>query len=402
MSIITVDCKNLNGNVKVPVSKSILHRYLVCAFVAGDYDVLDNAADKLTAKYGVLPDDVMATIDCLQQLVKAEEPLTLNCRESGTTLRFMVPLVAALGLEADLIAEGNLVGRPMKPFVDELSNHGANISSELVIKDGSEIEVFHVSGKLEEGDYMLPGNISSQFISGMMLASDLVDGELWICTEGRFESSSYIDMTEAVIRAYDMGLAEKMIEADWSAGAMWVVANDILDGKLKIDSLRPESTQGDKRIINILNDYAIEEVYFEDRGKSNGITVDISDSPDIAPAIVLRAIASPLKTVITNAGRLRLKESDRLDAIVDIITKLGGDIRIGDDNKSLVINGNGGKLLPGSDEVISTCGDHRMVMLASFASILCEKPVKVGDAESVSKSYPEFFMDIERLGGIAR
>ena len=375
----------------MPVSKSILHRYLVCAFIQGDYDAIRNIEDRA----GFLGDDVLATKDCLEKLIDAmpgaATSIELNCRESGTTLRFMIPLAAAMGVKADIIAEGSLVGRPMKPFIDELNRHGASIE----MTAASDTEIYHVSGELEPGDYDLPGDISSQFISGLMLASDLVEGDIWICIDDDLQSSSYVDMTDQMIHAYDMGRADKLIEGDWSAGAMWVVANDLLGGKLRVNGLSANSIQGDKQIIGILNDFAIDEMMTDE------MSIDVSDCPDLVPAIALRATYSPLVTTITNAGRLRLKESNRLVAVQTILAKLGADIRIGDDGESLVIKGSAGEKLPGTDEEIETFNDHRMVMLAVMASILTARPVKVGGIESVSKSYPRFFEDIEALGGIA-
>ncbi len=390
MSSITVDCKKLKGEVRVPVSKSILHRYLLCAYVQGDYDTIRN----IESRVGRLSDDVLATKSCLEKLMGAmpgsDEAVELCCHESGTTLRFMIPLVAAMGVRANVTAEGSLVGRPMKPFIDELNRHGADIEMEIV----TDTEVYKVSGELEAGDYKLPGNISSQFVSGLMLASDLVDGDLWICTEDELQSSSYVEMTGEVIKAYSKGGQDKLIEGDWSNGAMWVVANDLLGGKLKVNGLSAESIQGDRQIISILNDFAIDELM------SDTIAIDVSDCPDLVPAIALRAVTSPMVTTITNAGRLRYKESNRLIAIQKILATLGADICIGDDGSSLIIRGTSGNKLPGNDTLIETFGDHRMVMLAVMASIITDKPVKVGGIESVSKSYPEFFEDVGTLGGI--
>ena len=363
---------------------------MVCAYVQGDYDAIRN----IESKAGQLADDVLATKDCLEKMMDAmpgsDEALELNCRESGTTLRFMIPLVAAMGVKADVVAEGSLIGRPMQPFIDELNRHGANIE---MISSGN-AEIYEVSGELEEGDYNLPGNISSQFVSGLMLASDLVDGDLWICLDDELESSSYVDMTTQVIHAYGRGRQDKLIEGDWSCGAMWVVANDLLGGKLQVGGLSATSIQGDKRIISILNDYAIEELLADE------ISIDVSDCPDLVPAIALRAVASPMVTNITHAGRLRYKESNRLAAVQEILAELGADIRINDSGDGLIIKGNAGEKLAGSDKEIDTYGDHRMVMLAVMTSILTERAVKIGGIESVSKSYPRFFEDIRNLGGI--
>ena len=401
MSSIVVDCKKLRGEVVIPASKSILHRYLVCSYLDDDYDAIRDVENKV----GVLSDDVRATRDCLLAIIDGEgrdEAIRLNCHESGTTLRFMVPLVAAMGLAADVVAEDSLVNRPMKAFTDELQEHGAVIT-DTMSEDGKS-RTFHVEGKLEEGDYMIPGNISSQFISGLMLASDKVEGDVWVCIEDELQSSAYVDMTEKVIKAFDMGRGDKVIEGDWSNGAMWVVANDILGGKLKLNGLAADSIQGDRQIIDILNEYAIEESIFEmygDEKHPRSVKFDVSDCPDLAPVIALRAVKSGLVTVIDNAGRLKKKECDRLQAINDILFKLGADIHIGANEESLIIRGTNGENIPGSTEAIDTYGDHRMVMLATMASLVTNQPVKVDGAEAISKSYPTFFEDIKKLGGIA-
>lgn len=401
MSSIVVDCKKLKGEVIIPASKSILHRYLICSYLDDDYDAIRD----LEKRVGVLSDDVRATRDCLLAIIEGEGKdavLQLNCHESGTTLRFMVPLVAAMGLAADVIAEDSLVNRPMKAFTDELQEHGAVITDTMA-EDGKS-RIFHVEGKLEEGDYMIPGNISSQFISGLMLASDKVEGDVWVCIEDELQSSAYVDMTEKVIKAFDMGRGDKVIEGDWSNGAMWVVANDILGGKLKVKGLAADSIQGDRQIINILNEYAIEESIYEMYGDDKHprtVKFDVSDCPDLAPVIALRAVKSGLVTVIDNAGRLKKKECNRLQAINDILFKLGADVRIGANEESLIIRGTNGENIPGSVDAIDTYGDHRMVMLATMASLVTDQPVKVDGAEAISKSYPTFFEDIKKLGGIA-
>ena len=405
MSNIRVDCSKLNGAIKVPVSKSILHRYLICSFLNDDYDALRNIEDIA----GTLSDDVRATRDCLMQIADTEgenDVITLRCGESGTTLRFLTAIVAALGRKADFIAEGTLVGRPMKEFTDELNRHGAQITSS--VSDDGKQAVYSIRGKLTDGDYILPGNISSQYVSAMILASDLIDGDAWIAIENNLQSASYVDMTEEVIRAFDMDRGDKVIEGDWSSGAMWVVANDLLGGKLKVNGLQANSIQGDSRIIDILNDYAVREAMMEleseeypgEKVYAGEVSIDVSDCPDLVPAIALRAATSPLITELTNAKRLKLKESNRLQGTKDILLALGANIRIGEDGESLRIKGTAGKKLPGTNAIIDTYGDHRMVILAALASTITEQAVNVSGIEAVSKSYPDFFEEIRRMGGV--
>ena len=344
--------------------------------------------------------------------------LKLNCGESGTTLRFLLPMLAAVGREARITAEGSLVGRPMQPFIDELNRHGACIRNHIdtrtsrkknsagdVVTTKRTVEVFDVYGILDPGIYKLPGDISSQFVSGLMLAKELADDDIEIEIDGELQSAPYVRMTEAIIQAYQDGRADEVLEGDWSSGAMWVVANDLLGGKLRVYGLKADSLQGDNAIIDILNDYAVEEVLTEMYGSTGHMEIDAKDCPDIVPAIVLKAVSAslgetPVSTVIRNVDRLKYKESNRLEAIAEIMSELGANIHISDDGNRIEINPVEGDTLLGSDRTINTHNDHRMVMLATMASIICEKPVTVDGIECVAKSYPSFFEDIARLGGV--
>lgn len=378
MTALSVNCRNIQGRVMVPCSKSVAHRFLVCLFINGRYSEIINIEKKI----GTLSDDVEATRECLLAIARGGSDLKLNCRESGTTLRFIMPIVAALGINCKLIAEGSLAVRPMQQFIDELNRHGATIST--FVKNGR--RSYQISGKLEPGEYTVPGNISSQFVSGMMFASELIEGEVIINLNKKLHSAPYVELTEQAITAFSEGNEDRLIEGDWSAGAMWAVASFYREGKIDIFGLREESTQADRRITEILQ-----------IDNSLDAEISVEDCPDLAPAIALWAICRNAETKITDAGRLRIKECDRLRAITEMLTQLGATVESTDE--SITIKGSGNKRLPGSDKVVNTYGDHRMVMLAALLSLVTEEPVLIDNPYPIKKSYPDFFEDVRRLGG---
>lgn len=373
--MITVDCRNLEGRVRVPLSKSLAHRWMICSFLAGrSFDINE--------KYGPLCDDLKATHRCLSALSDGGE--VLDCGESGTTLRLLLPVTAAMGKAVTFRRQGSLVSRPIAELVDELNRHGACIEA-----DGSDVSV---RGRLSAGEYVLPGNISSQYVSALMLAFSAMEGECSLKLSSELESAPYVKMTEYVIREFAAAddpdiLTDRLLEGDWSAGAMWHAADVLLDGSLDIEGLSEDTIQGDARIMELV----------DPDGGDRDLTVDVSDCPDIVPAIALAMLKASATLRITGAGRLRLKESDRLSALASILGRLGADVS--EASYSLTLRGSNGRLLPGTDEVLDCRGDHRMIMFAALASIACEKPVKINDPEAVSKSYPGFFEEITRLGG---
>lgn len=404
---IRIDCKAISGSIDIVKSKSILHRYLICSFLSGDIERVLN----IESVAGKLSDDVKATGDCLIELNRGAEYTRLICGESGTTMRFMLPLVAAFGRPAELILDGSLKGRPFSELAKELIGHGADI-----LVDGSKIIV---NGKLKPGIYRVPGNISSQYISGLLLALSVVDGRSEIIVDGQIKSEPYIELTRDIMKNFGISTEreendrettysirggqryfpektpEEIIEGDWSAGAMWLVANEALDGSIDIRGLKKDSLQGDRVIVGILDEFndAVSQ------SNNRKLEFDLSDYPDIVPAVALRAVIADkgTETTISQIGTLRYKESDRLSAIQEILSKLGGMIRIEGD--SLIISGIRSSL-KGTKETIDVRGDHRMAMLAAMASVVTEEPVKINNADCVNKSYPGFWEDIIKLGGV--
>lgn len=429
---LTVDCKNLKGSIDIPYSKSLVHRYLFACFLSGEYEIIKNfsdmtnegyrtfGADKLNTEQNgyQIPDDIKATLDCLLELSQRKTDAVLRCSESGTTFRFVLALVAALGTRAEIIISGSLVNRPIQEFIDELNKHGANI---ILKETNSDETVYQVSGKLKSGEYNLPGNISSQFISALLLTLPILDGDSEIKIHDKVESFPYINLTLNTLENFNIDYehteennfiirgnqkylysedCKYILEGDWSAASIWYVANKILGNTLTINGVDESSEQADVMIVDLLDIVDDLEVF-----------VSINDCPDLAPAITLWALSRNAKTTITDTERLKLKESNRQKSIVGLVKSIGFNIKIIDNNIVIVNKSSISKTnsfistnkSPISNNKISqiNCSskDHRIIILASFLSLFTEDAVNIEYPEYVNKSYPNFFEEIERLGG---
>ena len=385
--------------IRIIPSKSYAHRAYICDFLAG------GSGD------GVLccldSDDIKATRRCLRALGNGDEDL--DCGESGSTLRFMLPLAGVLGKRVRLLTSGKLSERPTGPLEDELMRHGMTI--EHPAKD-----VILASGKLSPGGYRLPGDISSQFISGLMLSLPYLDGDSTIEMTSELKSSAYVDITEDVLREYGVVIRRQgdaflvpgrssyhrdgiyETEGDWSQAAFWLAAGAICSVPVKVVGLKEDSVQGDRKIVEILRSMGA-DIRADEEGAASypsglkGVTTDISEVPDLAPAIAAAAAFAEGDTRLTDAGRLRLKESDRIESIVRCVRSLGGSAEGASDE--IVIHG-GRKLSGGRAE---TAGDHRIVMMAAVMSLGVQGSVEIEEKEAVNKSYPGFFGEFERCFG---
>lgn len=390
----------LAGTIPAIASKSQAHRLLICAALA----------DRRTAvACPTLSADIAATADCLRALgadisyengIFTVSPIsavpshpTLDCGESGSTLRFLLPVVCALGAEAKLKMHGRLPERPLSPLWEELEAHGARLSRPAP-------DVIAVEGSLSPGDYTLAANVSSQFISGLLFALPLLDGPSALALTGKLESASYLAMTVRALGLFgvDCPFADGAftvpggrrcvspghvaVEGDWSNAAFWVVADRICGGTLKITGLAPDSPQGDRAVLELA----------ERVGAGNAV-VDCQDVPDLVPVLSVLAAVTPGETRFINAGRLRIKESDRLAAIAELLRALGGEARELPDG--LVVTGK--ERLTGGQ--VSSANDHRIAMSAAVAALACDGPVLLQGAQAVNKSYPAFWTDYQRLGG---
>ncbi len=346
----------------------------------------------------------------------------LLCKESGSTLRFLLPVVASLNRASEFILEGRLAKRPLSPLYEELIKHGA------VLSPMGE-EKLSVIGKLTAGTYTLAGNISSQYFSGLLFALPLLDGRSEIHIKGDLASRQYINLTLEALAQFGIKIQETEnsfiieggqkyhapeyteVEGDWSNAAFWLCAGALSEQGISCTHLKMDSLQGDKEIVNILENFGArvirkENAVFVKKDTLKGITIDAEQIPDLIPIVSVLAAVAEGTTEIINAGRLRLKESDRLEAITTTLTTLGA--RVTQHENGLTINGlglnglgiNGQKKLTGG--TISSYGDHRIAMMAAIASTVCENKVIINDAQVVEKSYPNFYTDFMLLEGKSR
>ena len=417
----------LAGTLAAIPSKSAAHRALICA-------ALSAGPTRLHCASGMAA-DIRATVACLRAL-GAEITETgdgfevtggrsvgvadLRVGESGTTLRLLLPVVAALGRSARFHRAGRLPARPLSPLYEELVAHGCVLGEPTT-------EPLTLSGQLEPGVFHLDGSVSSQFISGLLLAFPLLEGpsELRLC--GALESRPYVEMTLAAMRAsgvevvFDGGTfrcaapqnyrppRELQVEGDWSNAAFWLCAGALSERPVTVTGLDPVSRQGDRAVVDILRSFgAVVETSATavtvTGGGLAGIDIDARDIPDLVPILSVVAAAAEGTTRITGAARLRLKESDRLAAVADVLGRLGARIEVRDDG--LTIKGTG-RFSPSGEKrpvplrgaTVDAWGDHRIAMMAAIATLICEGPVSITGAHAVNKSYPRFFEDFEALGG---
>lgn len=404
------------GEVRIPSSKSIVHRQLICAAL-GEHEVL--------IRYDGLSRDIRATADCLSALgadiqigenVLCVKPIDgrgdietalLPTGESGSTLRFLIPVAGMLGRKADFNMEGRLAERPMAPFDRLLREHGMSLTREG--------QILHCEGQLEGGMFCLPGNISSQYFSGLLMALPKLGCDSRLQTEGQMESAAYVQLTEEVLKEAGICFDRESesgwkifgnqipclpdtvsAEGDWSNAAFFLCAAALSDQGIRICGLNPESRQGDRQILQILHEFGA-EVSIEEKtvsvrqGCRRPIEVDAIAIPDLVPVLAVLCCSTDGISRITGAARLRWKESDRLRTTTALIRSLGGEAEELPDG--IVIHGNG-SLRGGTAE---TFNDHRIAMSAAVAAVLCAEPVTVLGAECVGKSYPRFWKDFEAL-----
>ncbi len=411
---VTVSGQRLTGVATAPASKSILHRLLICAAL-GDREV--------TLTHTTLSQDIEATAACLEALGATVRctgdrimvtPLStvrtdalLDCGESGSTLRFLLPIAAALG-GARFTGRGRLAERPLSPLYELLCENGCRLSPQGTFP-------LSVEGTLCGRQWDIDGSVSSQFISGLLMAMPLLGGGKVVVT-GKVESRPYIDLTIAAMRQFGVDIAVDgnvyripdgaayrsptvlAAEGDWSNGAFWLVAGALTpQAALTVQGLSATSLQGDRAIVGLLQSAGVSVSVEADNWRVSGVptrplTVDVADIPDLVPVLAVLAAAAPGRSVIGNARRLRLKESDRLCSVCAMLTALGGKVTMTDD--ALLIDGTG-QLRGG---VVDTYNDHRIAMAAAVAACLCEEPVEIRGAEAVRKSYPSFFNEFAERG----
>lgn len=393
---ITIQPRRLRGDITVIPSKSQAHRLLICAAFS----------DKPTQLR--CPDtnrDIEATVDCLcalgAQIDRTESgytvfPVTdlpecavLNCCESGSTLRFMLPVAGALGVDTTFLMAGRLPQRPLSPLWEEMERMGCTLARPTA-------DTIRCTGKLRTGHYSIDGGVSSQYITGLLLALSLLDGESCLEITGKVESKPYITMTKEAISLFggdpEHPGAKKFhspgyitVEGDWSNGAFFLVADALCSGLsmcsyLSIHGLNEHSSQGDRAVLDVLPRLLTEKA-----------TISAADIPDLVPILSVAAACNH-GAVFSDIQRLRLKESDRVASVIAMLEALGGKAEATED--TLTVYGTG---LKGG--TVDSANDHRIAMSAAIAATVCTEPVTILGAECVKKSYPHFFEEYSRLGG---
>ena len=407
------------GQVRIISSKSDIHRTMLAAALADDETLLfmegwsedlEATARCIDALGGEVAREISGTM-----VVPIERDLTnevlLNCGESGSTLRFLLPVTGALGRSAILEGKGRLPERPIKILLEELEQHGCTV-------EGERLPVA-LNGKLVSGTYTLPGNISSQFITGLLFALPLLEGNSQIRLTTDIESKGYVDMTlrtldkfgvkvEEIETGYQVYGGQKYrtprmvpVEGDWSNAAFWLAAG-AMQGRIACQGLDVNSAQGDKVIMEVLERFGTEiKVVMNQitavKKELKGIHIDASQIPDLVPILCVVAAAAEGRTEIFNAGRLRLKESDRLAVMAECLKKIGVQVEEHPEGLTII----GGCTPPEEPVTIDAHGDHRIVMAMAIAAVSLGVELIIEGAEAVQKSYPSFFAEFTKLGGVA-
>jgi len=384
--------KKLQGTVKAIPSKSQAHRLLISAALADapttllcgqtNKDMEATAACLRALGARITYDDGAYRVDPIRDLPKSA---SLPCGESGSTLRFLLPLAGALGVDATFCLEGRLGKRPLSPLWEEMERMGCTLSRPAE-------NTVRCTGKLCAGDYYIDGNISSQFITGLLFACSVLPGESRIHVKGKLESQPYVTMTQDALAAFGVKTealtiktasyktpGKLAVEGDWSNAAFFLAAG-AMGSEVTLTGLADSSSQGDRACVALLKALCRENT-----------TVAAEDIPDLVP--ILSVVAAACHGArFTGVHRLRLKESDRIATTIAMLEALGGSACA--DNNTLTVSG--GCLTGGK---VNAAGDHRIAMSAAIASTVCQAPVVILGAECVEKSYPGFWEAFKNLGG---
>ena len=389
---ICITPKKLYGNINAIPSKSQAHRMLICAAFSDQPTTL------------ICPEtnrDIEATANCLTALgagitwlsngyrVKpiGEVPCraSLPCQDSGSTLRFLLPIAGALGVDTVFQMTGRLPQRPLTPLWEEMERMGCTLTRPTA-------DTIRCTGRLRSGEYAINGTVSSQFITGLLFALSLLPGQSRLQVLGKLESAPYVSMTLAAMERFGISCNDYCfpgngrfhspgtvtVEGDWSNAAFFLAAQ-ALGSPIQVGNLNPDSPQGDRACARLLP------------ALKDKLTISAADIPDLVPILAVTAAANQ-GAVFTDIGRLRLKESDRVASVMDMLRALGGQAEA--DDTTLTVYGTG---LHGG--TVDSRNDHRIAMSAAIAATVCDSPVTILGAQCVEKSYPKFFTDYTSLGG---
>ncbi|MBR5974948.1 MAG: 3-phosphoshikimate 1-carboxyvinyltransferase [Clostridiales bacterium] len=462
----------LKGDVLVPQSKSAAHRALIMAFLSGNIDLakidVTHVSDDIKATKralikmgealaaegkGLSASHVASADDQEERELHREgshpyregphpsEPIEIDCKESGSTLRFLIPLAAVLGIPTKFIGSGRLPQRPIKEYEGVFAGSGAKM--QYLDQTGLSLPLL-ITGKMRSGEYSLPGNVSSQYISGLLMALSAADGASRLTLTTDLESRPYVDMTCEVMRAFGVEVKEQKndregeeaisgyslsgenrpdreeayeVEADYSQAAFWLVA-DYIGSEVNLKNLPKSTAQGDCAIVDLLSGLRETGKKNDEAGKTAAspdreiFEMDARDVPDLVPVFAIAAAATNCITKIVHAERLRIKESDRIASTSAMLTVLGIENTITEDGIEIVgrsyigaaqeketdiTTEAGDKCFAGG--TVDSCKDHRLVMAAAIAATRAEDTVWIKDPVAVEKSYPAFFEDYINLGG---
>lgn len=417
MNHLTIKTKELGGTLTVQPSKYLAHRLIIAAALAEGHSTLSPVYPN---------EDVLASSRAVEALGMAccewqEETLhvhgghpartgqRVDCNESGSTLRFLLPMPTIWGVEALFCGKNSLLQRPMHPY--------SELFARQKIAYHQEAAHIRVSGQLHSGLFELPGDVSSQFVTGLLFALPLLDGDSTLSLSSELESRGYADMTIEVLGMFGVSASWKnsrtlqipgnqhykprqtTVSGDWAHAAFYLVAGAIGSSTLKLCGLDPSLKQ-DSQIVPILQSMGgdlrwDEKTLVVHGGKLQGVSIDGRNIPDLIPILAVAACAAEGETRIENVGRLRFKESNRLEGLAEQLSRLGATLRVEGD--SLRISGRG-ELRGGSADAL---GDHRLAMSLAMAAIICKEPVLLSGARSVAKSAPQFWQEYADLGGVA-
>lgn len=406
-----------NGTVNVPPSKSDVHRAIICAAMANGVSRISPVA---------LSNDIKATIGCIKALgadaVLENNVLTvdgtnmyknktalLDCGESGSTLRFFIPIAAVGNINATFVGKGKLPQRPIGIFTEALPKAGTVCKTE----GGLPLEI---KGQLKSGIFEIPGNVSSQFITGLLLALPILEGDSEIVLTSPLESVGYTAMTIRTMKQFGVNIqatekgwhikggqsyktCDYTTDGDWSQAAFFMVLGAV-SGKVTVKGVAKDSTQGDKKCAEILARFGAKVTQLDnevtvEKGELKAITIDASQIPDLVPVLSVCAAFADGTTKIINAERLRIKECDRLKATAELLNNLGGKVKELSDGLEIT----GVSSLKGGN--VNGYNDHRIVMSAAVCAARSDEDITATFAMSINKSYPDFYIDYNSIGGKA-
>lgn len=419
--IVKVFPSSCRGTVRVPPSKSMAHRALLCAALADGTSALDGitSSEDMTATLNGLAamgcriqrdGDRCTVTGCGGFPRDLPDDVTVDCRESGSALRFLIPLFALGNQRSVFYGHGRLMQRSQSVYEALLAERGLCFERHP--------DHINVQGPLTPGDYMLSGNVSSQFITGLLYALPLLGGDSRILIRPPFQSRGYVDLTLQMLAEFGVkaGFSDEntlfvpggqsyramdhAVEGDYSQCAFFAVLA-ALEGNLTLTNLRRDSLQGDKAILSILKGCGarFSEVtggYAFEASALKGSVIDVGNCPDLAPILSVMGMYASGETTLVNASRLRDKESDRIEAMETELRKLNVPVR--STNDSMTITGCGGKGIP-KGAVVHGHNDHRIVMALAIAAALGSEPVIIEDAQAIAKSFPDFFAVLASVGG---